>query len=86
MTNPTSPNLLPFVGRGNLIVETSGGGIRVNGHSGDEVLVEMYVKVNGGWSLFGSDDDDVEDALENYSIDIRQDGSTIRATAQKRGF
>ena len=85
MTNPTSPNLLPFVGRAILLLRPSGGGIRVNGHSGDEVLVEMYVKVNGGWSLFGSDDDDVEDALENYSIDIRQDGSTIRATAQREG-
>ena len=73
-------------GPGELIVETSGGGINVTGHSSNEVLVEMYVKPSGGgWSFFGSDDDDVEEALEDYSIDIRQDGSTVRAVAEREG-
>ena len=72
-------------GPGNLVVQTSGGGINVTGHNGNEVTVEMYVKPNGGWSLFGSDDEDVEEALEDYTIDISQDGATISATAERKG-
>ena len=71
-------------GPGDLVVQTSGGGIDVTGYDGNEVTVEMYVKPNGGWSLFGSDDDDVEEALEDYTIDIHQDGTTVSATAEKK--
>ncbi len=70
---------------GNLEVNTSGGSIDVVGTSGNQVTVEMYVKPNGGWSLFGSDDDEIEEALEDYSIDIRQEGSTVIATAERQG-
>ena len=72
-------------GPGNLEVETSGGSIDVVGTTGNQVTVEMYVKPNGGWSLFGSDDDDIEEALEDYKIDIRQDGSKVIATAERQG-
>jgi len=61
-------------------VRTSGGSIKVNGGNSDEVLVRMYVKKNGV-SWFGSDD--VEEALEDYQIDIRQEGNTIYAEAKK---
>ncbi|MGB3777922.1 MAG: hypothetical protein WA960_06160 [Tunicatimonas sp.] len=70
---------------GNLEVNTSGGSIDVVGTSGNQVTIEMYVKPNGGWSLFGSDDDDIEEALEDYSIDIRQEGFTVIATAERQG-
>ena len=70
-------------GPGELMVETSGGGIDVTGHDGNEVTVEVYVKPNGSWSLFGSDDDDIEEALEDYTIDVSQDGSTVRAIAER---
>ena len=72
-------------GPGKLEVNTSGGSIDVIGSSGNQVTVEMYVKPNGGWSLFGSDDDDIEEALEDYTIDIRQDGSKVIATAERQG-
>lgn len=72
-------------GPGDLEVNTSGGSIDVVGTSGNQVTVEMYVKPNGGWSLFGSDDDDIEEALEDYTIDIRQDGSKVIATAERQG-
>lgn len=72
-------------GPGTLVVETSGGSIDVSGHSSNEVLVEMYVKENGGWSFFGSDDDDIEEALEDYSIDISQQGSSVSAIAKRKG-
>ena len=72
-------------GPGKLEVNTSGGSIDVVGSSGNQVTVEMYVKPNGGWSLFGSNDDDIEEALEDYTIDIRQDGSKVIATAERQG-
>ncbi len=72
-------------GPGDLEVSTSGGSIDVVGTSGKQVTVEMYVKPNGGWSFFGSDDDDIEEALENYTIDIRQDGAKVIATAERQG-
>ena len=72
-------------GPGDLVVETSGGSIDVDGYDGNDVTVEVYVKPNGGWSFFGSDDDDIEEALEDYTIDINQEGSTINAIAEKKG-
>ena len=71
-------------GPGELVVQTSGGGIEVTGYDGNEVTVEVYVKTNRGWSLFGSDDDDVEEALQDYIIDIHQDGTAISAIAKKK--
>ena len=72
-------------GPGKLEVNTSGGNIDVVGSSGNQVTVEMYVKPNGGWSLFGSNDGDVEEALEDYTIDVRQDGFKVIATAERQG-
>ena len=71
-------------GPGALVVETSGGGIDVTGSDGNEVTVDVYVKANGGWSLFGSDDDDIEEALENYTIDVSQEGTTVKAIAERK--
>ena len=71
-------------GRGDLSVETSGGSIEVTGHDGNEVEVNVYVKANGGWSLFGDDDDDLEEALQDYEIDIRQRGNQVLATAKRK--
>ena len=72
-------------GPGKLVVETSGGGIDVTGSDGNEVTVDVYVKPNsGGWSLFGSNDDNIEEALEDYTIDVRQDGTKVVATAEKK--
>lgn len=83
--DPYLTKTFTLTGPGNLEVETSGGSIDVIGTSGNQVTVEMYVKPNGGWSLFGSDDDDVEKALEDYTIDVRQDGSKVIATAERKG-
>lgn len=69
---------------GNVMVRTSGGSISVNGHSGNEVEVRMYVKKNGASSWFSSDDD-IEESLEDYQISIRQDGNTIYAEAERKG-
>lgn len=76
-------------GPGELLIKTSGGGIDVEGHDGNEVTVDVYVKKsNSGWSFlgFGSDDDeDIAEALEDYTIDVYQDGTTVVATAEREG-
>jgi len=62
-------------GPGELEVETSGSSVAVTGRSGNEVLVEMYVKHNG--KEISSSTAEVEDLLDNYVIDISQSGNTI---------
>lgn len=63
-------------------VETSGGSISVVGGSGSQVVVKMYVS-KSGTSWFGSDD--IEESLEDYDINISQQGNTVYASAKKRG-
>lgn len=72
-------------GEGKLHVETSGGSIAVSGEKGNQVTVEMYVKKNGSWSDWFGQDDDVEEALQDYDIDIHQQGLEINATAKRKG-
>ena len=72
-------------GPGDLVVKTAGGSIGVEGYAGNEVAVEVYVKPNGGWSLFGSDDDDIEEILEDYTISVEQKGTTVTAIAERKG-
>jgi hypothetical protein len=69
---------------GEVQVNTSGGSISVHGHNSNEVVVKMYVKKSGPSSWF-SDDDDLEEALEDYDISIRQEGNTIFAQSEKKG-
>lgn len=72
-------------GEGKLHVETSGGSIDVSGKNGNQVTVEMYVKKNGSWSDWFGSDDDLKDALEEYNIDINQQGSQVNAIAKRKG-
>lgn len=64
---------------GNLEVRTSGGHITVEGSSGNEVRVEMYVKKNGR-DLNPGDVD-----LNDWDIAITQSGNTIKASAKREG-
>jgi len=72
-------------GRGELMVRTSGGSIDVVGQSGNRVEVDMYVKRNGAGGWFGSDDEDVAEYLEDYDIDISQNGNQVIASAKRKG-
>lgn len=72
-------------GEGKLHVETSGGSIAVSGENGNQVTVEMYVKKNGSWSDWFGNDSDVEEALEEYNIDINQQGNQVNAVAKRKG-
>lgn len=66
----------------NVNVETSGGSISVKGGSGDQIVVRMFVS-KSGFSWFSSDD--IEESLEDYDINISQQGNTVYATAEKKG-
>lgn len=67
-----------------LNVATSGGSIAVSGENGNKVTVEMYVKKSGSWSSWFSSDDDLAEALEDYEIDISQQGNQVVAIARKK--
>lgn len=64
--------------RVSLEVRTSGGSISVYGSENEQVVVEMFVRKNGELIEAGS----VE--LENYSIEIFQDGNTVKAIANRK--
>jgi hypothetical protein len=69
-------------GSGNLKVETSGASVAVTGASGNKVIVDMYVKLNG--KEVEMEDAEVENELDNYTLDISQSGNTISVILKKR--
>lgn len=69
-------------GTGNLKVETSGSSVAVTGAGGNQVIVDMYVKLNG--REIEIEDAEVERELDNYNLDISQSGNTISVIVKKR--
>ncbi|MFC5624235.1 DUF4097 family beta strand repeat-containing protein [Algoriphagus winogradskyi] len=69
-------------GSGNLKVEASGASVAVTGASGNQVIVDMYVKLNG--KEVEMEDAEVENELDNYTLDISQSGNTISVILKKR--
>jgi len=70
-----------LTGAGNLITNTSGGSISVTGTSGNSVKVIMYVRPNN--SKNGNEIPSAE-ALEKYRFDVRQEGNTVYAVAERK--
>ncbi len=68
----------------NVRVETSGGGITVEGGSRADVLVELYVKPNN-WPKNNLSKDEIEERLREYDIQMRTDGNTVVAIAKRKG-
>lgn len=66
---------------GNLLVETSGGSIKVYAHQSNKVRVEMYLRKNGKELEPG--DAEAREMLENYSIDISKVSDQVSAKAEK---
>ena len=81
-TDPYLTKNFTLNGSGNLKVETSGASVAVTGASGNEVIVDMYVKLNG--REIEMEDDEVERELDNYNLDISQNGTTISVIVKKR--
>ncbi|MEX0846003.1 MAG: DUF4097 family beta strand repeat-containing protein [Balneolaceae bacterium] len=59
-------------------VQTSGGSIKVIGSNNDKVVVEMYVRKRGNYIKPGEAD------LDDYQIDISQNGNMIKVIADKK--
>lgn len=64
-----------------LHTETSGGSITVTGGSGKVVKVKMFVSPANGLQ---KDQPPSAEALENYRFDIRQQGNTVYAVAERK--
>ena len=63
--------------------ETSGGSLTVEGGTDRNAKVEMFVRSNNGNDNL--DKAEIEERLRDYDISIDQEGSTIVATAKRRG-
>lgn len=71
-----------LAGTGDLKVATSGSAITVTGTSGNTIIIDMYVKYKG--NEIDTENAEVEELLEDYTLDISQSGNTISITAKKR--
>ncbi len=69
-------------GSGNLKVETSGSSVAVTGTSGNQVIVDMYVKYDG--RQIEMENEEVERELANYNLDISQSGNMIAVIIKKK--
>ncbi|MBN7813022.1 DUF4097 family beta strand repeat protein [Algoriphagus sp. H41] len=67
---------------GKLNVETSGSSVAVTGSSGNEVVVDMFVKLDG--REISTEDPAVEKELENYDLNISQSGNTISLIVKRK--
>lgn len=68
-------------GAGNLQAKTSGGSIKVTGGAGNQVKVMVFV-TPANWK--NRNDTPSPEALSKYTIDIRQEGNTIYAIAERK--
>lgn len=64
--------------------ETSGGSLTIEGGSGKEAKVEMYIRPNNWNGRNELDKAEIDERLKDYDITIAQEGSTLVATAQRR--
>ena len=72
----------PAGGLKNVRVETSGGGISVNGQDAGEARIEMYVRSNRGRDLPGTE---IKERLEkDYDITLEKSGDALVARAKRR--
>ncbi len=62
-------------GVGNLDVQLAGSSVEVDGTDGDAVIVNLYAVRNG--KALDPTDPDVQQKLENYTLDISQKGKTV---------
>ena len=65
--------------------ETSGGSLTVEGGSGKDAKVEMYVRPNNWNGRNELDKAEIEERLKDYDISIAKEGSTLVATVKRRG-
>ena len=67
---------------GTLNSRSAGGGITVLSHNESNVEVQVFVRKNG--KVLSPSDPNVDDVLENFDLEIEQNGSVISAIAERR--
>ena len=78
---PTMEESFSLSGRGNLEVTTSGGHIYVEGTSGNQVEVDVFVKKNG--KVLSSSDDLVNDLDDGFDFRMEKEGNKVVLYAKK---
>jgi len=68
---------------GDLDVLTSGGGITVEGHDGNKVEVQAFVRKNG--KVMAASDDVMKTLEDGFDMRIEKSGSTVYAHAKRKG-
>ncbi|MEL6924724.1 MAG: DUF4097 family beta strand repeat-containing protein [Bacteroidota bacterium] len=81
--NPTFTEKFTMNGPGFLDVTTSGGGIKVEGSSGNEVEVQVFVRKNG--RLLSNSNSLMEELQNDYNLKIEKDGDRITAYTKREG-
>jgi hypothetical protein len=61
-------------------VNTSGGSIALDGTNGNKATVKVFIRKNG---RIIDNQREIDEALENLTIDVKQQGNSIIATAEK---
>ncbi|MEL6191134.1 MAG: hypothetical protein AAFR66_03755 [Bacteroidota bacterium] len=79
---PTIRKTFSMSGPGQLQVTTSGGKIEVNGTSGNEVEVNVFVKRNG--RVLSANDDFMSELTDGFEIKIAKEGNTVVAYTKRK--
>jgi DUF4097 and DUF4098 domain-containing protein YvlB len=84
-TDDTKPyKVQTFTGINAVKAQTSGGSLTVEGGSGVEARLEMYVRPNNWNGRQELSNEEIEERLQDYTITIRQEGGTLVATAKPK--
>ena len=78
---PSITKSFTLSGPGNLEVRTSGGGITVEGRSGNEVEVQVFVRKNG--HAIAASDPFMDELKQSYDLVIEKNGNTVIASAKR---
>lgn len=83
--DPTITKTFTLEGPGQLDVSTSGGGISVEGTNGNQVEIEVYIRIRN--NLLAPNDPMIDEVMEVYDLIMEQNGQTITVAAKKKnGF
>lgn len=79
--SPTMTETFTMSGPGELEVVTSGGSISVEGHSSNEVEVEVYIRKNG--RVLSKGDDAMDRFYDEYELTLEKQGNKVIARAKR---
>ncbi len=80
---PYQTKSFPAEGFKTLVMLTSGGNVAVNGQSGGEARIEMYVRGNNSNDELS--DAEIKERLDKYyEVNISKDATTLTATAKRK--